>query len=113
MGSYRTTAAADYKVTDGTETVTFAALRGSTTTTLTIHYADPQDYSLKQIAQSDGHLQVGDRAWILGSDQFTGGIVPIEGDTLTDADSVAWKLVGVPVQDAIRVSWICQSRKAQ
>ena len=113
MGSYRTTAALDYRVVDGTETIAFTATRGATTTALTVTCADPQVYTLRDVAGAGGHLAVGDRRWVLGADQITGGLIPTRGDTIVDTDGATWKLLDGAALDELRVTWICPARRSR
>jgi hypothetical protein len=113
--SYRDTARADYLVAgaDNGETVSLTCVRGSTTTTLTVASAEPRDLTNREIQASGGYFEHGDREWMFGAAQLTGGITPKRGDRLTDAAGVIWYLREGCRLDPLGAVWNCpSSRKA-
>jgi hypothetical protein len=113
VGSLSVSLALDYRSVDGTETVTYTAKRSGGNTTLTVNFAEPRDYTLKEITALGGMVQAGDREWGLGNAEFTGGLTPQRGDTVAQADGTVWELIADPTLDEFKITWSCPSRKAR
>ncbi len=112
MGTYRTTAAQDYKVTDGTETVTYTAgVLPGTNTAFTIHFADRHAFTRGEVVASNGLYGFGDEEWAFGCDQFPTGVAPQAGDTILDADGVTWTVQQGSTRDDLGVSWFVPARQ--
>jgi len=119
VGSFNASVALDYRVSDGTQTVTFSGTRppavgqSSGAFSLTINFAEPHDYTLKEVSNGQGFVMAGDRRWALGNAEFTGGITPQRGDSITEANGTVWMIEADPTLDPLGISWLCQTRKAR
>jgi hypothetical protein len=113
MGSFNASVAADYTITDGTETVTFTATRNGTTSHYAVQFADPHSYTQREIAASGGFFQAGDRQWTLGAAQLPAGFTPMRGDNIAQSSGATWELIENGVIDDFGVSWVCPTRKAR
>ena len=109
MGIYNTTKN-DYKVVDGTQTVTLTTKPAGTTTVVTM--ADSLVYQLDEIANSEGFLQFGDQSWSLADVQLVTATRPKPGDTIMDSDGVVWEIRSAQ-QDGLGVCWDCSCRKTR
>jgi hypothetical protein len=110
--SFADTCADDFKIVDGTETITFTAVREGGNTDYSVAFADPQDLSKREIESSNGFFQSGDRRWGLGR-KLLPDVAPQRGDRITDAAGVVWKLIGEAVLDALGISWVCTTRRGR
>lgn len=110
--SIRNTVAADFKIVDGTQAVTFAAVRESATTPYTVAYADAHDLTEREINASNGVFQVGDRRWGVDASEIP-GVRPRRGDTITDTEGTVWTLIGDATTDALGISWFCPTRRGR
>lgn len=111
--SYENTCSEDYKVAahDSGETVTFTAVRGASSTSYTVTFADGHDLTAREIGGADGFYRLGDRRWSLGREQITSTAnYPQPGDRIVDASSVAWRVLDA-VLDDLRVSFVCTCRQ--
>jgi hypothetical protein len=114
VSGFRDTVAQDYHVTDGTEQVTFTAVRESTTTAYTITDADPREVKIGEVAAGGGEFQYGDRLWLLGADQITVSTDrPQRGDRITQGDGTVWELFADATLDGFGISWECPTRRAR
>jgi hypothetical protein len=112
MGSLGTSLADDYKLDDNAETITYTSKLASGNTTLTIHFASWSTLSQKEINGSQGFYQMGDRSWLLGAAEFTGGITPKPGDSFVDASSITWEVLDADL-DEYGIAWDVTTRKAR
>jgi len=90
---------------DGAEQITHT--QGSTTTT--VADALGMELTRDEVYSSNGFWDFTDRAWWLPVSEM-GSVVPREGDTITDAASVAYSVVSV--QTLVQKSYYrCKSKK--
>jgi hypothetical protein len=109
--SFKDTAANDYKVFDGTETVTYHQLAGDAAVTVTS--ADGQEFTAREILFGNGLFRAGDKRWALGANQIPAGREPKQGSTITDAAGVVWTLTADATLDDFGISWTCVTTKAR
>ena len=105
--NFANTVSRDYRVVDGTETVTLT--QGATVTTIT--KADAHDLTVREIAGAGGMWAMGDRRWGLGAAQVPSP--PLGGQTITDIAGVVWSLIGDATIDDLGISWFCVTRRAR
>lgn len=85
--------ATDWQWWDNTESVTASLTRRTTTTTVTISDAFRGDISRTAVDVLGADLVANSQIWsvpasLMGSNEF------VQGDTITDADSVVWNVEG-------------------
>jgi hypothetical protein len=107
---YETTCANDYKMVNVTQTVTFYAVRSSTTTySITSAFAD--DLNRDELAAIGGFFASDHKHWYLGANQITvAADAPKAGDYLTDEDGVTWHLIGSRF-DPLEAVYDCIAKK--
>jgi hypothetical protein len=109
--SFKDTAANDYLIVDGTETVTYHQLAGDAAVTITS--ADGHELTAREAALGGGLFAAGDKRWLLPANQVPAGREPKQGSTITDAAGVVWYLTGPAVLDDFGISWDCMTTKAR
>ncbi len=111
MGTFAATVANDYKVVDDTENVVFVSKGGpnGSDTTATLTKVDFHEYTLKEIAASDGMLTVKMRRCSLPHNQMlAAGVAPKDGDRVTrSSDSTNWRIIDPITLDDFSISYVC------
>jgi hypothetical protein len=109
MGSFAASVAKDYLIVDDLQTVHYTTADGRTAT---LTGCDAHEYQATERAVLQGFFQAGDRVWYLPGDQLAAaGISPGNGDSLVDAESVAWSITGDCTLDEAKIAWECPSTK--
>jgi len=105
----------DYLLFDAQEAITFTSRRPEGDTTAAVPNAVGLVYQEREAAMSGGLFDVGDCAWHIPAEQL-GGLVPREGDTVTQADGTTWVAHGqgcnlIALRSAYRL--VCYRSKKQ
>jgi hypothetical protein len=101
----------DIKGVDGVETITFTAVRATTTNSYTVTHAVCEELSLHEVAASGGLFQVGDKRWWFSAAAITlAADSPRQGDRLTAA-GVTHQVVGDATLDAVGALWVVVTRR--
>lgn len=105
--SFADTVSADYKVPahDDGESVTFAAVRASGTTSYSLTYVVAHELTVDEMAAAG--LVVGKRAklFVLPNAQITvAADKPQAGDRITDGGSLVWNVVDATLDD-LGIAW--------
>ena len=99
----------DYLVVDNIETVTLTTVRAAITTNTNCPNTPREEMSTGEIAASGGLYQVGDVIFNLAKTLLP--VAPLEGDKITDTDSLPWHIIGGVKLDNYRLNYRCVCRK--
>jgi hypothetical protein len=106
--------AADYRVVDDPQAVTFTSVNPGGNVALTISNAVAEVLTQKSQGFASGVFRIGDLRWLIGNDQISATNQPKPGDTITDPSGAVWCIIddGVTI-DPCSVSWECITRRAR
>lgn len=102
----------DYKVVDGTESITYVSVLTAGNTSVTVANADTDELNSREVAASGGYFQEGDMRFRIWRTQLS-TVTPKPGDYITrTSNSTTWEVLSATLDD-LTIAYEIVARKAR